>query len=231
MRRFIILIACAVTMLGCHKVDDNAENGHAIFAKHFISYFADATTVALRQYDCDDCVFMVWPEEYDYHKNDDYYYTLCDYWGDTSYDRMVQNSPSRTPCYANMFTSVDMVSSADFGDIKAGESLADIVMFRGATARPYIEHGYSNFGYVDEWSYDGEMMNELGNSMHFIIANEFQPVLKRLSELTPDDLALLSCNFMSIRFLEVPEIKEHTLTIIFREGNREVRGVIDVVFP
>lgn len=230
MRRFIILFACVATMLGCHKVVED-PNGEGIFSKHFISNFADVTTVALHRYDGDGCVFMISPEDADFHKNDNYYFSLCDYWGDTSYDRMVPQDPSRTPCYANMFTSVDMVSSADFNDIKAGESLADKVIFRGATAKPYIEHGYSSFGYVDEWDADSEMMKELGDSKHFHIRKEFQPVLKRLSELTPEDLALLSVRFMSIRFSEVPEIKEHTLTIIFREGEKEIRGQIDVVFP
>lgn len=230
MKRFIIILVCATTMFGCHEVIEG-PNGDGIFTKHFISSFSNATSVILREGYADTegvGVFMIWPGEGSGHRNDNYYFGLCDYWGDTSYDRIVSQDPSRTPCYANMFTSVDMVSSADFGDIKAGESLADIVMFRGATARPYIEHGYSDFGYYEKWDY---MRKELGNSMYYDINTEFQPVLKRLSELTPDDLALLSVRFMSIRFLELPEIKEHTLTIIFREGEEEICGQIDVVFP
>lgn len=231
MKRFIILFACVATMFSCHEVVEE-PNGHGIFSKHFISGFSNATSVILRE-GCADFdgvgVFKICPGDGDLLSGG-HYHSLCEYWGDTSYDRWVNQDPSRSTCYANMFTSVDIISSADFNDVKAGESLADIVIFRGATAKPYIENGYIPDPYG--WSYDGEMMQELGhNGFYYWKNTEFYPILKRLSELTPEDLILLSANFMSIRFEQLPEIKEHTLTIIFREGNNEVRGEIDVVFP
>lgn len=231
MRRCIIMIACVMAMLGCHEVIEDPIGGPT-YTKHFISRFVDTKSIILREFDADRDgvgVFRIFTGEGQVLRGG-HYLSLCNYWGDTSYNRWVPQDPSRSICYANMFTSVDIISSADFNDIKAGESLADIVMFRGATAKPFIESGYVSGPHW--WEYDGEMMQELGHhGIDYWIDTNFYPILKPLSELTPEDLTLLSANFMSIRFMEVPEIKEHTLTIIFREGDNEVRGEIDVVFP
>lgn len=232
MKRVVGLFVCIIVLLGCNK-EENTPLGEGVFTNHFISSFCDANTINMVQYYNDGNVFMIYASPDDCF-SDYKYQTLCHQFGDISYNRMVSQDPTITMCYANLFTSIDITSSVDFGDIKAGESLSDIVVFRGASAKTYIDNGYL-FPSASEYRYaEKEMMEELGNrpwdfthSLH----GGFYPCVKRLSELTSEDLTLLSCNFMSIRFVEVPDIKEHTLTIVFRTQDKEVRGQFDVVFP
>ena len=105
-------------------------------------------------------------------------------------------------------------------------------MFRGATAKPYIDGNYS-LENVDIQDYI-RLEKELGkyNFPYGLLRPEnFYPICKRASELKPEEMILLSTYFMSIRFMETPEIKEHTITIVLRTKDKEVREQIDVVFP
>ena len=69
--------------------------------------------------------------------------------GDTAYNRYVSQDPL-TAVFANRFASVDITSSEQFLEIPAGESLAGYVLFRGATALPYIESLYNIGGFWPE---------------------------------------------------------------------------------
>ena len=204
--------------------------GDGVLSNHYISSFSDANSFYMVQ--CDGDVVKIFAAPEDVFRGDRYE-ALCYKYRDTSYDRMVPQDPTLTACFANEFNSIEITSSADFGDIKAGGSLANIVMFRGATAKTYIEHGYR---FPDNEEYELAFDNlkaEIGyNYVDFsTLCYGFYPICKCMSELTSDDLTLLSCNFMSIRFMEVPEIKEHTLTITFRTKDKEVSSQIDVRFP
>ena len=232
MKRIINIFVCSSMLFGCNKVVEEPL-GKEVFSKQFISSFIDANTISMVQCPIEGNAFLI-----EASPEDDLprykYLTLCHEVGDISYDRMVPQDKNYTACYANKFTSIDITSTADFGAIKAGESLADIVMFRGATAKPYIDNGYE-FPDANEYhtAYK-EIKKEFGD-LHWYFLKEFRngfyPICKRVSELTPEQLKLLSCNCMSIRFMEVPEIKEHTMTITFHTENKEVECQFDVVFP
>lgn len=229
MGRRLSILVCLLTLLGCNEVIEESLGG-GVFSNHYISSFADASSFNMVQ--CDGDVIKIFAAPEDIFRGDRYE-ALCYKYRDTSYDRMVPQDPTLTACFANEFNSIEITSSADFGDIKAGESLAAIVMFRGATAKTYIEHGYrfpDNEGYKIACD---DLKAEIGddNIDFSTLCNGFYPISKRVSELTSEDLTLLSCNFMSIRFLEVPEIKEHTLTMTFRTKDKEVSSQIDVRFP
>lgn len=229
---FLSLFVCVATLFGCNKVVEEPL-GDSIYSTHYISSFCDANEIFIVQDSDNGNVFRIYPSYADSFRGDKYE-DLCQQFGDMTYNRLVPQDPTVTICYANLFTSIDIISSADFGDIKAGESLSDIVMFRGASAKTYIDNGYLFPSAREYLCAEQKMMEELGNrpwSFTHSLHGGFYPCVKRLSELTPEDLILLSCNFMSIRFMEVPEIKEHTLTIIFRTEDKEVRGQFDVVFP
>ena len=92
---------------------------------------------------------------------------------------------------------------------------------------PYIDSGYLIGG---AWTQD--VLNEL-ESVGFEYWPDlcFQPVVKKLSDLTSDELLLSPFGFMSLRFIESPSIKEQTLRVVFREGNKEIIGQLEVVFP
>ena len=69
--------------------------------------------------------------------------------GDTAYNRYIPQDPSITAVFSNKFVNVDITSSEHFLDIPAGESIAEYVIFRSATAMPYIESKYTVEG---KWS-------------------------------------------------------------------------------
>ena len=87
---------------------------------------------------------------------DDFYAAI----GDTAYNRYVSQDPL-TAVFANRFASVDITSSEQFLDIPAGESIAEYVFFRSATAMPYIESKYTVEG---KWS--DAVLNEFMIGMH-----------------------------------------------------------------
>ena len=225
------LFVCILTLLGCNRVIEQPFGG-AVFSHHFISGLCEATAIDVKPFYQDHSIICIGhlPEETFF---DDRYHQLCNEFGDNTYNRYVPQDRGYSVCYANLFTSVDIYSSADFGDIKAGESLADIVMFRGATAKPFIDNGYSWAGIMDRARIE-MFYAELGEYRRYFedqIPNGAIPVFKPVSELTPEDLTLLCCPKVSLRFMELPEIKEHTLTIIFRTEETEIRGQVDVLFP
>lgn len=82
--------------------------------------------------------------------------------GDTAYNRYVSQDPL-TAVFANRFASVDITSSEQFLEIPAGESLAGYVLFRGATALPYIESMYNIGGFWPEQVLD-EFMIGMGQT-------------------------------------------------------------------
>lgn len=82
--------------------------------------------------------------------------------GDTAYNRYVSQDPL-TAVFANRFASVDITSSEQFLEIPAGESLAGFVLFRGATALPYLESMYNIGGFWPEQVLD-EFMIGMGQT-------------------------------------------------------------------
>ena len=152
--------------------------------------------------------------------------------GDTAYNRYVSQDPL-TAVFANRFASVDITSSEQFLEIPAGESLAGFVLFRGATALPYIESLYNIGGFWPEQVLD-EFMIGMGQTDRYdgtgyewfppSECNRFHPVVKPLTELTQDDLFLLWVGYpgSSLRFTAVPEIKSHTFTITMRDTDGSV---------
>lgn len=155
---------------------------------------------------------------------DDFYAEI----GDTAYNRYVSQVPL-TAVFANRFTSVDIISSEQFLDIPAGESIAPYIIFRSATAMPYIESRYTAGGFWSEMILD-EFMIGMGMMDGYdgpgyewyppFQCNCFHPVVKSLSELTQNDLFLLWVGYpgSSLRFTAVPEIKSHTFTVTMTDS-------------
>lgn len=126
------------------------------------------------------------------------------------------------------FISIDIVSSAQFGDVAPGESLASKVLYGALTIKPFIDSRYSIFGDWDApevqasgfWKYD---------RFHY---SEWQPIVKPLNEVTQSDMELLESNKgMRLKFTEVPEVKEHTFTVtITDEWGHVMTASIDYIF-
>jgi hypothetical protein len=102
------------------------------------------------------------------------YDDLCEKHNDMTYlrDFVIFDGymPFQTNCLGVDFLSIDITSDSSFDDEHpASVSLGDIVTFSSYSLKPYIDSGYKNL-------YDNDV---------------FHPVVKRLSELTTNDLILL----------------------------------------
>lgn len=152
--------------------------------------------------------------------------TIYEQIGDTTYNR-VKTGGDRA--VVNNFTSIDIISSAQFGQIPAGESLASKVVFYGATIKPYLDSGYTTLG---NWSVWGDYLEDgwFGSNDCY---EEWTPIVKKISEMTSDDLQLLGYRTptIEIHFTEVPEVKKHTFTVTITDTiGRKIIDSIDYVF-
>lgn len=229
MKKLLFLLACASVFCGCgeKQVVLEAPLGEAVYTHNFISSFVKADNLEIAQDANDPLVFYIRDVDMSYVSSvirD----ALYKKYSDTTYDRYVAQDPSRSMCYVNEFNSIDITSSADFGAIKAGESLASIVIFRGASAKPYIDYEYKVCG---EWT--NEIKAEIGEYGMNLLRNnlEYHPIVKRVADLTPNNLILLTPKFVSLRFMETPDIKKHTLYVSIKDDENVYRVEVNAVFP
>ena len=225
MKRVLLLVASVITLWGCNSETVVHPLGESIFTHHFISSFVDADELVIKQ-DAEDPQVFYLRFEKEKIVGSEISEVLYEKYGDTTYDRYVPQDPSITMCFANEFDSIDITSSADFGDIKAGESLAGVVMFRGASAKPYVDNGYKVSG---NWT--DEIKAEIGAYGMGLLRSEFHPVVISVSELETENLELLTPHFVSLRFTQAPEIKEHTITVSLVDNEKRHTAQIDLVFP
>lgn len=230
MKRLLLSIACILTLWGCDFYKELTEDkiGGKIFTHHFISGFVSGDKLEIEQDAEDAHIFYLSFENRNTPVGSDIRNALYEKYGDTTYDRYVSQDKSLRVCYANEFESIEITSSADFGDIKAGESLADVVMFRASSAKPFIDSKYNVPGVWTE-----EIMSEIGQYGMALFDNQrdFSPIVKSVSDLTSENLNLLSTQFVSLRFTQTPEIKEHTITVSLLDNDKRHTAEIDVVFP
>ena len=109
------------------------------------------------------------------------------------------------------FEKIEITSDMDFDSgHKAGESLADIVMFHGKSPWEFIQAGCP-----DSWIMESK---------------EFKRIDKKVSEITPEDLKLIEPYF-TIEFLRQPEQPGiHTITIRFIGEGVTVEGDFETTF-
>lgn len=149
--------------------------------------------------------------------------------GDVSYNQMViiDKEIFRTAlCYD--LVSINVVSSAQFGDVAPGMPLASKIVYRALSIKPYIDSGYTM---LVDWNEIEEQDSGFGAGTDSNYA-EWMPIVKPLTEVTLDDMKLLSTFWgMALSFTEVPEVKEHTFTVtITDEWGHVMTASIDYVF-
>lgn len=130
---------------------------------------------------------------------------------------ITMNAYTEAVC-ANDFVSIALVSDIDFDAVHpAGTSLADIVEFRTASPKRYIDSGYT-----EEYRYPDE--REFDFYPHTFMYKWFWPVRARMSELTEYDLSMMKSGdgvLAAFRFIRRPAAAgEHgmTLTMTTDEG-------------
>lgn len=130
-------------------------------------------------------------------------------------------APGATAAYTNIFDRIEIVSDTDFNEIAAGTSLGEIVKFVAISPYKWLLSGCGA-------SYDWSVIPEDFEKCKFEIPagsvkKGLYPVDKLVSELTPDDLVLLMRKpggFFCFVFEQIPENKEHNMTITFFEGDK-----------
>lgn len=114
-----------------------------------------------------------------------------------------------TPCFiTNKIRSIEVISTNDFNDIPAGNSLASKLTFLSGAVLPSIVNK----------SYDIETDPETDKYFWsvYYISPSCTPLIAPLFEINPDDLYLLDSRRTFIFFNELPEVKEHTFTVTFK---------------
>lgn len=216
----IHLLICGLAAAAAVSCEEERPLGEKIYTTHFIQGVTFADALECRAVEDEGVIYL---NPSGRHPGKGYTENFLKRIGDTAYNRYVSQEPL-TVVFANRFTSVDITSSEQFLEIPAGESIAKYVIFRSATAMPYIESLYTVGGFWSEMILD-EFMIGMGMMDGYEWYPEFQrngfhPVVKPLSELTQDDLFLLWVGYpgSSLRFTDIPEIKSHTFTVTMTDS-------------
>lgn len=138
---------------------------------------------------------------------------------DCSYEGKYIN-PSTNFAVLNAFRTMKLVSDTDFDEQhRAGISLADIVMFAGASPYDFIACGYRN---AYEWD---DTQIEFYKNGAYTYKYGYAPVYKVLAEMDATDYRLIHPGFCLL-FLKQPALsKTHNLTLTVTDDKGTVLKV------
>ena len=135
-------------------------------------------------------------------------------------------------CYVNTFTGVDIISDTEFNGIAAGESIASKVMLFALSPYKWLSSKQSFYYDWNNCPIDVNMI--LGDEREYEYSTELipqiHPVFKYISDIDASDLRYLNADYVFLYFPEVPEQKEHTFTLVFKEGEKEYKGSYNMTF-
>ena len=146
----------------------------------------------------------------------------CDKYGDSGLKAYMEIDNQAS---INDFSGITVTSDSDFPGHPAGEDLSDIAYIRLATAKPFIDSGYSN-SYLNSDSV-------LINNIRLISASEgYTFVYKLAKDITKEDLKLIARNF-TIEFHDRPIDDRNYAYItvsLIQEGAEPVASTFGVNF-
>ena len=135
-------------------------------------------------------------------------------------------------CYVNSFTGVDIYSDTEFNGIAPGKSIASKVKlfalspYKWLTSKQTVSYDWNNSPI--------DVNNILGNERKYEYLTELipqnHPVFKFISDIDASDLRYLNADFVFLYFPETPDNKEHTFTLVFKEGEKEYKGSYFMTF-
>lgn len=137
-------------------------------------------------------------------------------YGDTHF-----NSPvlmNRYACVTNDFIAISAKSDSDFNEIPAGYPLDNIIRIMTTSPYRFIASDYSSQATI----WPTEMQNICDKLDTF-------PVYGYLSQLGWEDLLLLD-DIAYLKFTEIPEIKNHNITLSFYMESGKLEKTIPVTF-
>ena len=231
--RKIALIVILLIMCGCTNVYETPKPN---MRDHYITFYEECCGITLSKPDKgENIIDVTFDVSAVYTSNEQRFQECKAFFGDSGFNGTTF-SPIST--YANIFDGIDFISNADFGEIKAGNSLASVVVYRNASALRFVESDYQvgryNWDYYPEPAKDDEYAEELllnGYAPRMSgIDKGFLPIIKPLEDVTEKDMWLMAPDFLSIRFMEIPEIKSHRFTLTLTEGENTYQASLDYVF-
>lgn len=231
----VLFYAILATMFCCVACDDNKpelkpapeDTGIAIDNSILHELF-ETDSLVLNDAGCDDRVQLVF---YGRQLRGEELQQAFDDLNDNKYE-----GKKRVADFCSYATlhDLDLVSNQQFGDIKAGESIASKVMYVSYTIAPYIASGYKEVGVWTEELLASYYYFESGDSMFFFRAHNhelYTPIVKPLNEVKPEDTFLVPGWVTSLNFIEIPDIKEHTFTLTATtEKGEKISASVDFVF-
>ena len=197
MKRLSYFISLLIIACSCQQLD-----GDRVPTKNFIQEYLIPESLSYSSYSDEFHFDGIWISDGEVLER------MLEKYGDTVY-----NSSYFMPTNAVGvdFEKIEITSDMDFDSgHKAGESLADIVMFHGKSPWEFIQAGCP-----DSWIMESK---------------EFKRIDKKVSEITPEDLKLIEPYF-TIEFLRQPEQPGiHTITIRFIGEGVTVEGDFETTF-
>ena len=221
----ISIIIIALCLFGCTTMKDESLDAPK-FSETFIRVycFVNSNTTSWSYVSSENAVKIIlkgediWGKAYDGLPPMAQFNTLARYFGDTNYYDYIPKIPGMNNAIADEFLSIDIVSNLDFGPgYPAGASLKEMAEFYGTSAYPYIKSGY-----------DFSLLLREGDWIDLIdYESGYTPVIKLLSELTPEDMTLLG-RVVHIKFTDPPPPGNHTFTITMVTKDRTITKSLDV---
>lgn len=231
-RYYLTLLWIALLLFSCKSTNITEKPS---LRDHYITSYEECSGISLSIPEKGDNIINV---NFDisgvYSSGSQQFEERKEFFGDSGFNR---TTPRPIDSFVNLFDSIDIVSNADFNSIEAGSSLAEVVVYRNASALYFIESGYTYGTY--HWDFypipvDDEYAEELLSNNYqpriSVVDNGFLPIIKPLCEVEARDLWLAAPDFLSLRFTTTPTIKNHRFTLTITEGKKQYQASIDYSF-
>ncbi len=207
----LAMITLVAMICSCCDIVPWVGTGSPEYKHHYLDGFQDAYLAEGRP-DFGDMIRFSF-ETKDVTKKDEGFEEMCEYYGDTGYDRWVSYVCGMGPIYVltNRFTDITVTCDSEFCGVPAGEPLDELVEILALSPKPYIDSGYEA---EYDWSVVSHEDRRLYPYIYYIDGRpEVWPIRGLLSEIDYSQLQLLLG--MNLRFVQHPEEGEYNMHVHF----------------
>lgn len=203
---------CCLTVVSC---DDIIVDSKPVYTNHFIHTYVDVDNVIVSPHESNPFAINIQLRGtyYDqpYWGISEKFNELSERYGDIYWDGYLPACQPDPPIVCNDFVRIDVISNAEFNGRPVYSSLSDVVKLLTSSPKKYIDsHCEEKFSWENDTPEDYLAIGE-----HYSDGC-YYPVYGMLSSLGAEDLILLETGLVLV-FTEVPEIKRHIFTVVFRD--------------
>lgn len=149
-------------------------------------------------------------------------------YGDTVFNKPRFVEIEENLVFVNEFTGINVTSNSDFNEIKAGLPLNSKIRLVALSPIKWLKSkGKLTF------NWNSAVLPDYAMFRKGIVRDQFFPVNKYLTDVTKEDLTLLSPARqygIFLLFTEHPAIKDQVLTVYFNETNGVIKASYDAKF-